>query len=79
QNGVINEVVPKSEVEIKALERIRKIAELPGKAFAAAKANRVENISQRYNENFKARNELFLDCWFSENTQELLMNAAKKF
>lgn len=79
RRGVIHNVLPKSEVETKALERVSEIASLPMKAFSAAKANRVESICKRYNDNFRARNEQFLDCWFNDNTQELLREAATKF
>jgi enoyl-CoA hydratase/carnithine racemase len=77
--GLIHDVFPQPEVEAKALERVAELSKLPPKAFAAAKANRVEAICRRYENSVKAKNEEFLDCWFSAESQELLKEAAKKF
>ncbi|MCL5124475.1 MAG: enoyl-CoA hydratase/isomerase family protein [Deltaproteobacteria bacterium] len=79
KKGIVHHVFPKPEVETNSLELVTKIADLPSKAFASAKANRVELIAERYERNFKARNEDFLDCWFSPQAQELLKEATKKF
>lgn len=77
--GIIHSTVSKSDVEDKALEWVAGIAKLPSKAFQAAKANRVEAIAARYENSFREKNEKFLDCWFSPESQELLAEAAKKF
>lgn len=77
--GLIHDVFPKTEVETEALDRVANLSKLPLKAFAVAKANRVEFIVERYRENCKPRNEDFLDCWFSAQAQELLKEATKKF
>jgi len=74
-----DEVLPQDKVENRALEKITELASLPGKAFAAIKANRVEAIRLAYEKNYKVKNETFLDCWFSQPVQELLSKAAEKF
>ena len=79
QIGLVDEVLPQDEVEDRALEKVTKLAALPRPAFEAIKANRVEAIRIRYEENYKSKHETFLDCWFSEQTQGLLAEAAKKF
>ena len=79
QIGLVDEVLPQDEVEDRALEKVAKLAALPRPAFEAIKANRVEAIRIRYEENYKSKHETFLDCWFSEQTQGLLAEAAKKF
>ena len=79
EKGLIHDVFPKTEVEAKALDRVANLSKLPPKAFAAAKANRVEIIRARYEKNFKTKNAEFLNCWFSAEAQELLKEAAKKF
>jgi enoyl-CoA hydratase/carnithine racemase len=79
QTGLVDEVLSQEGLEDRAVERIAELASLPRPAFAAIKANRVEAIRLRYEENYRSRNEIFLDCWFSKPVQELLFEAAKKF
>lgn len=78
-SGVFHEVCSKDEVEQKALARVQTLARLLPKAFKAAKANRVEAVRARYESNYRQKNEEFLDCWFSLETQDLLREGAKKF
>ncbi|MCD6298770.1 MAG: enoyl-CoA hydratase/isomerase family protein, partial [Deltaproteobacteria bacterium] len=77
--GLLDEVLPQEDVENRAIEKITELASLPGPAFAAIKANRVEAVRMAYEKNYKAKHELFLDCWFSQPTQELLGKAAESF
>lgn len=77
--GLADEVLSQDKVENRALEKITELAALPGQAFAAIKANRVESIRPVYEKNYKEKNEIFLDCWFSPPAQELLSKAAEKF
>ena len=77
--GLVDEVLSQDKVKSRAIEKITEIAALPGKAFAAIKANRVEEIRLAYEKNYQVKNETFLDCWFSQPVQELLSKAAEKF
>jgi len=77
--GLADEVLSQDKVENRALEKITELAALPGQAFAAIKANRVEAIRLAYEKNYKVKNEIFLDCWFSQPVQALLSKAAEKF
>jgi len=77
--GLVDEVLSYDKVENCALQKIAQMASLPQNAFAAIKANRVEAIRLAYEKNYKAKNEIFLDCWFSQPVQELLSKAAEKF
>ena len=77
--GLVDEVLPQDKVEDRALEKVAELAALPRPAFEAIKATRVEAIRILYEENYKPKHETFLDCWFTEQTQELLAEAAKKF
>ncbi len=77
--GLIDEILPHGKVENRALEKISELATLPQQAFAAIKSNRVEAIRLAYEKNNKVKNEIFLDCWFSQPVQELLTKAAEKF
>jgi enoyl-CoA hydratase/carnithine racemase len=77
--GLVDEVLSQDKVENRALEKIAQLAAFPQKAFAAIKTNRVEAIRLAYEKNYKVKNEIFLDCWFSQPVQELLSKAAEKF
>ncbi len=77
--GVIDEMHPMESVLDKALEKISPIAEYQKKAFAAIKATRTEDIHVKYMQNAEKVNSTFLDCWFSDVTQKLLVEAAKSF
>jgi enoyl-CoA hydratase/carnithine racemase len=79
QLGLVNEIFPQADVETRALEKIAELTAHPQEAFSEIKANRVEKIRQRYEENCMQKNEKFLDCWFSEPVQELLKEASQNF
>jgi enoyl-CoA hydratase/carnithine racemase len=77
--GIVHEVLPKEEVEGRALEKLTELCKRQPKAFASMKANRVEVIRSRYEKKHEAKIGEFLDCWYTETTQELLREGAKKF
>jgi enoyl-CoA hydratase/carnithine racemase len=77
--GILHAVAPKAEIEEIALNKVAEIAQSGPRACAAVKRNRTEEIRARYERKHAEKNEEFLDCWFSETTQELLKEAAKKF
>lgn len=79
QLGLVDEQIEPGAVEDAALARVRALAGQPAGAFTAIKAYRVEPIQQVYLMEHEARNRVFLDCWFSEASQEKLHEAAGKF
>ncbi len=79
QIGLADEIFPDEAVENQAVEKVAELAALPGPAFAAIKANRVEAIRARYEKNYRTQNDIFLDCWFSDPVQALLREASQKF
>jgi len=79
QLGLVDEIFPQTDVEGQAIKKVKELITRPRAAFSEIKANRVEKIRQRYEENCMQKNEKFLDCWFSEPVQELLKEASQKF
>ena len=79
QLGLVDEIFPHTDVEGQAIKKVTELITLPRAAFSEIKANRVEKIRQRYEENRILKNEKILDCWFSEPVQELLKEASQKF
>jgi enoyl-CoA hydratase/carnithine racemase len=77
--GLIDVVGPPDELEDFTLERLSQIASFQSQAFSAVKANKVEEIKERYEKNYKAKNDMFLDCWFSDPVQKNLLEASVKF
>jgi enoyl-CoA hydratase/carnithine racemase len=77
--GLVDVVGSPDELDDFTLERISRIASHPGRAFSAAKANKVEEIIRRYEKNNQDKNDAFLDCWFSDRAQKNLRDAAVKF
>lgn len=79
QIGLIDKICSPKTVEEQAVKKASELAAFHGKAFAAIKGDRVEAIKLRYEKNYKSTNEIFLDCWFSEQVQKLLKEASQKF
>lgn len=77
--GLIDEIVAVDELEARAVDNIAELAGLSQDAFAEAKANRIEPIRRRYENEHAAKADAFLRCWFSPPVQELLLEASKKF
>jgi enoyl-CoA hydratase/carnithine racemase len=79
EKGMIDAIFPPETLKQSAAERIARIAAMDRKPFAAIKANRVEAIKNSYEQTGRAKDEIFIDCWFSESTRNTLIEAAKKF
>jgi enoyl-CoA hydratase/carnithine racemase len=74
--GLIDEIYSTETVKQKAVEKVAELSEFQLHAFSAIKSNRTEEIKKRYEKNCKSKNEIFLDCWFSEPTQRILKEAS---
>lgn len=77
--GLLDEICSPETVEDRAAEKAALLAASNRAAFCAMKANRVEEIRMKYEKNFKAKNEIFLGCWFDPPVQEVLKEASRKF
>ena len=77
--GLIDETCPAERLRPTATEKIAGLAAFDMRAFSAIKTNRVEEIRNNYEKNSRPKNEIFLDCWFSESTQKTLKAVSQKF
>ena len=77
--GLIDVIGSPEELEDFTIDRLSQIAGYPNQAFAAAKANKTEEIQRKYEKRFPSKNDEFLDCWFSEAAQKNLLEASVKF
>lgn len=77
--GLISLITETEMVEESAINKTKEIANLPGNAFSAIKQARVASVIKRYKQDDEKFRNIFINCWFDENTQLLLEEAAKKF
>jgi len=77
--GLVDEICQPEEIEEKALAKIAQLAALPRPAFAQVKKERAAAISELYSQQGQTRDQVFVDLWFSDATQALLLKAAEKF
>jgi len=76
--GLVDEVYPDEVLEQHAVAKVEELAALQSPAFSATKAGFCASIKAQYEKNHQSKHDYFLDCWFSEPTQRLLREAAKK-
>lgn len=77
--GMIDEMLPVQQLTQSAAERIGALGALDRRAFSAIKTNRVEAIKNSYEKSGRAKDKIFIDCWFTESTQKTLHEASRKF
>lgn len=77
--NLVDQVHPPKAVLPAMIEKIEDLAANSCQAFKAMKKTRNEDIADKYQRNIKAYNEIFIDCWFSDFTQNALKKAAEKF
>ena len=77
--GLLDDICPAEELDQKSIEIVADLAALPPDGFTLIKANRVEEIHSRFKEKGRVKIDLFLDCWFNAEAQELLKKASEKF
>jgi enoyl-CoA hydratase/carnithine racemase len=79
ESGLVDRIEPGESVEESAVAMVSELAALPRASFAVIKEHRMERFRERYEKNGRARNEQFLDIWFSTEAQNGLREAAKTF
>ena len=77
--GLVDAVFSPEDLEEKAVAKIAELTALPSNAFTLIKKNRVKAVRSQYEDVRSTEANLFLDCWFNPEVQELLSEAAKKF
>ncbi|MBN1273469.1 MAG: enoyl-CoA hydratase/isomerase family protein [Candidatus Aminicenantes bacterium] len=77
--GLIDELYAVDLLEQRSMEKAAELASSQNRAYAEIKANRIEEIKNRYEKNRTQKFELFLDYWFSKPAQQYLRDASKKF
>lgn len=79
ESGLVDAVLPLTEVEAQAVAKINTLAALPRSAFTIIKENRTEAVRRNYELYNRAKLTKMLECWFEDSVQTLLQDAAKTF
>lgn len=77
--GVVDCVLPLREVISKALEKAHLLGGMPQKAFVIIKRNRVEAVEARILKHLTEKEQLFVECWYSDEARQRLREAMEKF
>lgn len=77
--GMVDCVLPVEEVIPKAIEKAQSLGALPQKAYAIIKHNRVEQVEQQILQHLAEKEQLFIECWSSDEARKLIKDAMEKF
>jgi len=77
--GIVDQVVPLDEVIPKSIDKAKIMGDMPKEAFMIIKQNRVENVNACILQNLAVKEQIFLNCWYSDDAQKLLKEAIVKF
>ena len=79
ETGLVDTLLPLTEVEGQAIAKINALAALPRTSFAIIKENRTDAVCASYEQNKQVKLTKMLDCWFEDSTQALLKDASQSF
>lgn len=77
--GMVDCVLPLKEVIPKAIEKAQSLGELPHKAYAITKRNRIEQIETQILQHLEEKEQFFVECWASDEARARLKAALEKF
>ncbi len=77
--GMADEILPADRVVARSVERVSTLGALPVKAFQTVKRNRAERVIEEVEARLADKEKSFMECWYSEEAQERLKEARKKF
>ncbi len=77
--GMIDRILKPHRLLPEAVRHVRRIGETSLPAFTMIKRNRVEKVVAEIAEQLEAREEIFVDSWYSDETRKRLQQAMEKF
>jgi len=77
--GLVDGVVPLSEVLPATIEKVRGLGSSPGKAFAEIKRYRTEPVLQQVEPRLSETDQAFIGCWYEQAARERLKEAMSRF
>jgi enoyl-CoA hydratase/carnithine racemase len=79
QFGMVDQISPPEKVLTASIEKLSQITKNPSKAYTIIKQNRVQPVEAQILSRLEQVRADFADCWYSEETRELLKAAIEKF
>ena len=77
--GMVDKILPIHKVMEASIRKIEEINSRSRDAFTVIKKNRIEPVLEQINSRLAEKEEIFVDFWYSETTQENLKEAIKKY
>lgn len=77
--GLVDHVSKLEKVLPQAIEKAEKLGGMSNKPFDIIKKNRVEPVESQIHKHLEGKEDLFLECWFSEEARRQLQEALKRF
>ena len=78
QLGMVDQVLLLEQVLPRSIEKAKLLGALPQKAFGMIKRNRVEVVNAQVQKHLSQKEQIFIDCWYSDEARELLNEAINK-
>jgi enoyl-CoA hydratase/carnithine racemase len=77
--GMVDRVLPLQEVLPEAIEKARLLGSMPGEPYRMIKRSRTEIVEDEVLARWQEKENLFLDCWYSDEARRRLKEAMEKF
>jgi enoyl-CoA hydratase/carnithine racemase len=79
ERGMVDQVLPLEQVLPASIEKAQSLGAFPQEAFAVIKRNRVETVEAQIRARLEEKERFFIECWYSDETRQLLREAMEKF
>jgi enoyl-CoA hydratase/carnithine racemase len=77
--GMVDEVLPVEEVLPRAIEKMQMLSAMPQGGFKKIKQNRTEKVEALIKRDLAEKENIFAECWYSQDARQRLREATKKF
>jgi len=77
--GVVDKVFPMEKMLPKAIEKMQSLSTMPHHGFRKIKQNRTEKVVTQIRHALGEKENIFIECWYSQETRQLLREAIEKF
>lgn len=79
QMGMVDQMLPASEVEMQAVQRVKTLGSSPDNVFALFKQDRLDQIETEIRLQLPVKEKIFIQRWYSKEARIRLEQAMKKF
>jgi enoyl-CoA hydratase/carnithine racemase len=77
--GLVDKIIPLESLQPGAIEVAKHMGQLPSDILNQIKSNRIQLVEDMVEPRLAEKEKKFIECWFSEDTQERLSEAVKNF